>query len=163
MEQFHGQLSRGQLRGQIWDHFFFTILRSTWGTILRWIFWTISWSFMRQFFRRSSGSYQAVKQLRKTWDWKFFQPCFNLLFIKYFYLPFSAVFLLTNVSMYQPNYCRMASKVGIQQQVQSGSLYKKNPLKTVFCFQNYSDLLWEKIVLVNSRLKAENLQNFWDH
>ena len=39
----------------------------------------------------------------------------------------------------------------------------------VFCYQNCSDLLWEKIVLVmeknfwNSRLKAENLQNFWDH
>ena len=39
----------------------------------------------------------------------------------------------------------------------------------VFCYQNYSDLLWEKNVLVikknfwNSRLQAENLQNFWDH
>ena len=39
----------------------------------------------------------------------------------------------------------------------------------VFCYQNCSDLLWEKIVLVieknvwNSRLKAENLQHFWDH
>ena len=38
--------------------------------------------------------------------------------------------------------------------------------KMVFCYQNCSDLLWEKIVLVieknvwNSRLKAENLQNF---
>ena len=36
-------------------------------------------------------------------------------------------------------------------------------------FQNLSDLLWEKNVLViekhfwNSRLKAENLQKFWDH
>ena len=41
--------------------------------------------------------------------------------------------------------------------------------KMVFCYQNCSDLLWEKIVLViekyfwNSRLKAENLQNFSDH
>ena len=39
----------------------------------------------------------------------------------------------------------------------------------VFCYQNCSDLLWEKFVLVteknfwNSRLKAENLQKFWDH
>ena len=39
----------------------------------------------------------------------------------------------------------------------------------VFCYQNCFDLLWEKIVLLieknfwNSRLKAENLQNFWDH
>ena len=38
-----------------------------------------------------------------------------------------------------------------------------------FCYQNCYDLLWEKIVLVieknfwNSRLKAEKLQNFWDH
>ena len=41
--------------------------------------------------------------------------------------------------------------------------------KMVFCYQNCYDLLWEKIVLVieknfwNSRLKAENLQKFWDH
>ena len=39
----------------------------------------------------------------------------------------------------------------------------------VFGYQNCSDLLWEKIVLVikknfwNSRLQTENLQNFWDH
>ena len=37
----------------------------------------------------------------------------------------------------------------------------------VFCYQNCLDQLWEKIVLVidfwNSRLKAENLQKFWDH
>ena len=39
----------------------------------------------------------------------------------------------------------------------------------VFCCQNCSDLLWEKIVLGieknfwNSRLKAENFQTFWDH
>ena len=39
----------------------------------------------------------------------------------------------------------------------------------VFCYQNCSDLLWEKIVLVieknfrNSRLRAENLKFFWDH
>ena len=39
----------------------------------------------------------------------------------------------------------------------------------VFCYQNCSEILWEKIGLVieknywNSRLKAENLQNFWDH
>ena len=38
----------------------------------------------------------------------------------------------------------------------------------VFCYQNCHDLLWDKIVLVikktfwNSRLKAENLQNFWE-
>ena len=41
--------------------------------------------------------------------------------------------------------------------------------KMVFCFLNCSDLLWEKNVLLveknfwNSRLKAENLQKFWDH
>ena len=38
----------------------------------------------------------------------------------------------------------------------------------VFCYQNCSDLLWERIILGieknvwNSRLKAENFQNFWD-
>ena len=42
-------------------------------------------------------------------------------------------------------------------------------LKIVFCYQNYSDLLWEKIVFVikknfwNSRLEAENLPKFLDH
>ena len=42
-----------------------------------------------------------------------------------------------------------------------------NP-KMVFCYQNCSDLLWEKIVLViekkiwNSRLKAKNFQKIWD-
>ena len=41
--------------------------------------------------------------------------------------------------------------------------------RIVFCYQNCSDLLWEKIVLVieknfwNSRLQAKNLQKFWDH
>ena len=44
-----------------------------------------------------------------------------------------------------------------------------NWVEMVFCYQNCSDLLWEKIVIVikknfwNSRLKAENLQTFWDH
>ena len=39
----------------------------------------------------------------------------------------------------------------------------------VFCYQNCSDPLWEKNILVikknfwNSKLKAENLQNVWDH
>ena len=42
-------------------------------------------------------------------------------------------------------------------------------LGMVFIYQNFSYLLWKKIVLVieknfwNSRLKGENLQNFWDH
>ena len=42
-------------------------------------------------------------------------------------------------------------------------------LGMVFCYQNCSDLLWEIIVLGTkknfwkSRLKAEDLQNFWDH
>ena len=41
--------------------------------------------------------------------------------------------------------------------------------KMVFCYQNCSDLLWEKKILVieknfwNSRLKAKNLKKFWDH
>ena len=42
-------------------------------------------------------------------------------------------------------------------------------LTMVFCYQNCSDLLREKIVLVieknfwSSRLKAKNMQHFWDH
>ena len=45
----------------------------------------------------------------------------------------------------------------------------KLQLNMVFFCQNCSDSLWEKIVLVmekkiwNLRLKAKNLQNFWDH
>ena len=41
--------------------------------------------------------------------------------------------------------------------------------KLIFCYQNCSDLLWEKNVLVieknfwNSMLKAKNFQIFWDH
>ena len=38
--------------------------------------------------------------------------------------------------------------------------------KMVFCFDNCSDLQWKKIVenlFGNSRLKAKNLQTFWDH
>ena len=44
-----------------------------------------------------------------------------------------------------------------------------NMEEMVFCNQKCSDLLWEKNVLGikknfwNSRLKAKNLQNFWDH
>ena len=45
----------------------------------------------------------------------------------------------------------------------------KDSKAMVFCFQNCSDLLLEKVVLViekkklTLRLKAENLQNSWDH
>ena len=48
-------------------------------------------------------------------------------------------------------------------------LVKVKCWEMVFCYQNCSDLLWEKNVLMiqknfwNSRLKAENLQKFWDH
>ena len=44
--------------------------------------------------------------------------------------------------------------------------YNIENVETVFCYQNYSDLLLEKVVLVieknfwNSRRKAKNLQNF---
>ena len=42
-------------------------------------------------------------------------------------------------------------------------------IEMVFCYQNCSDLLWEKSVLVikknfwDSRLMAKDWQNFWDH
>ena len=47
--------------------------------------------------------------------------------------------------------------------------FKIQNWEMVFCYQNCSDLLWEKIVLVieknfwNLRLKAKNLQKIWDH
>ena len=47
--------------------------------------------------------------------------------------------------------------------------WSRHRLGLVFCFQNCSDLLWAKVVLVlkksfgNSRLKAKNLQKLWDH
>ena len=50
-----------------------------------------------------------------------------------------------------------------------GSLLCRICIEMLFCYQNCSDLLWEKIVLVieknfwNSRLKAKNFQKFWDH
>ena len=53
--------------------------------------------------------------------------------------------------------------------IQVWLFFKKLLEKLAFCYQNWSDLLWEKNALVieknfwNSRLKAENLQNFWDH
>ena len=57
--------------------------------------------------------------------------------------------------------------------IYSGYLNKNkiSSAKMVFCYQNCSALLWEKIVLVieiffwNLRLKAKNLQTFtfWDH
>ena len=46
---------------------------------------------------------------------------------------------------------------------------QNNLVTMIFCYQNCSDLLWEKVVLVIeknfwiSRLKAENLQKIWDH
>ena len=60
-------------------------------------------------------------------------------------------------------FSRFCSKIFL-----SLSSWKSSP-KIVFCYQNCSDLLWEKIVIViekncwNSRLKAENFQKFWDH
>ena len=58
----------------------------------------------------------------------------------------------------------------IRFEVRKNSIIQINYLQNwYFCYQNCSDLLWEKIILVieknfwNSRLKAENLQNFWDH
>ena len=48
-------------------------------------------------------------------------------------------------------------------------LKKSNCNYLVLCYKNCSDILWEKIVLVieknfwSLRLKAKNLQTFWDH
>ena len=49
------------------------------------------------------------------------------------------------------------------------SVPELEPNNLVFCYQNCSKLLWEKIVPVikkkfwNLTLKAEYLQNVWDH
>ena len=42
-----------------------------------------------------------------------------------------------------------------------GFINMQEKLEMVFCYQNCSDLLWEKIVLVSDQEKL--LQNFWDH
>ena len=62
------------------------------------------------------------------------------------------------------------SKAGTHETLYSLDLFCRITTKLlVFCNQNCSDLLWEKIVLLiqknfwNLRLKAENLQTFWDH
>jgi hypothetical protein len=50
-----------------------------------------------------------------------------------------------------------------------GNKKKETDTDKEICYQNCSDLLWGKIVLVieknfwNSRLKAESFQNSWDH
>ena len=55
----------------------------------------------------------------------------------------------------------------MNQKLLLGKINTSNPM--VFCYQNCTDLLWEKNVLVieknfrNSRLKAMDFQTFWDH
>ena len=70
------------------------------------------------------------------------------------------------------NCALVGKKIIVFQRLNNGCLSQKlkgNGGEMVFCYQNCSDLLWEKNVLViqrkkrNSRLKAENVQNFWDH
>ena len=72
-------------------------------------------------------------------------------------------FLLQHMSNMTVENCRTCSSV-------SHFVVRLSSLSTmVFCYQNCSYLLWEKILLVieknfwNSRLKAENLEKFWDH
>ena len=71
----------------------------------------------------------------------------------------------------QPKSAQIVQIVQISTQVVSTLKYNifLFRLTMVFCYQNCSDLLWEKIVLVveknfwNLRLKAENLQKIGDH
>ena len=73
------------------------------------------------------------------------------------------VFLTANVGHNPAGYCSNCTKMH----------FDKSPvhldIEMVFCYQNCSNLLWEKIALVieknlwKSRLKAKNLQIFWDH
>ena len=49
----------------------------------------------------------------------------------------------------------------LKQKSQSFNLSRE---EMVFCYQNCSDLLWEKNVLViEKNFEAESFQNFWDH
>ena len=60
-------------------------------------------------------------------------------------------------------------KTSLQEVSTPQALSPSQGMELVFCYQNCSDLQWEKIVPViekniwNLRLKAENLQKFWDH
>ena len=66
-----------------------------------------------------------------------------------------------------------AAKLALRKQLEKTLLQVRNLSFKIFLvvpkYQNCSDLLWEKIVLEieknfwNSRLKAKNLQNVWDH
>ena len=67
------------------------------------------------------------------------------------------------------NWCIKKQKFGSSPNYTALFHISCNVCGMVFCYQNCSDLLWEKFVLVikknfwNSRLKAENLTFFWDH
>ena len=66
-----------------------------------------------------------------------------------------------------------AAKLALRKQLEKTLLQVRNLsfeiILVVPKYQNCSDLLWEKIVLEieknfwNSRLKAKNFQNVWDH
>ena len=81
---------------------------------------------------------------------------------------------------YRPEEIRssMKKKHGIRFQTLSKMDFKKDFFlkalslgwkEMVFCYQNCSDLMWEKIALVieknfsSLRLNAKDLENFWNH
>ena len=101
------------------------------------------------------------------------QSCyiFPVLFhYQFFFIEQGMTFLWVLFSFHRPQ-ITVKAQWGIFKQNILRAIIKKIMFfkKLVFCYQNCSDLLWEKIVLVteknfwNLRLKAENFQNFWDH
>ena len=90
-----------------------------------------------------------------------FEFCFPFFISRYFSIEISFICQL------QINKIWILEKYPNKKEIQSISFDPSREM--VFCYQNCSDLVWEKIVLVieknfwNSRLKAEKLQNFWDH
>ena len=99
----------------------------------------------------------------KTWPWMTFMrsevggrhttqlvTTLNIIMEKLLFWSFSYISLTTETN-----------------RMEGGRIFFLNS-KMVFCYQNCSDILWEKIVLGtaktfwNSRLKAENLKFFWD-
>ena len=114
-----------------------------------------------------------------VWLWYFFcnlTPTYfsNLLKIYLFYnwVVFQCATHIARVrKFFIYYYTSLTSFLHAKNPVEGANLLKNSLLDStlVFCYPNCSDLLWEKIVPViekicwNLRLKAENLQNLWDH
>ena len=134
----------------------------------------VIWNFYRNFFKTVpdiSADSQLEFNLELIICYKsLLRHCYDMCLIFKFY------FLDTFLTIHNANFLAIENSSHYKfngilfQKLFWYALRKKcSKLEMVFCYQNCSDLLWEKIVLLieknfwNSRLKAENLQNFWDH